>query len=161
MVDQSLTAAVLRILELLGVTLALSLFLPDKFLGMQLTHEVEGYVRDVYTGKPLRYRLNGIWVTLTTVALYIVLVGRDLRRFSFCLLTFRFCSLIVGKQYSEPCGPRLGLPVQCHRRIRHRHRGFHLLLCQRPGVPSTRNLAGQRVSGPKEAWNAAAPGLLS
>lgn len=75
--NPSLVSALLRLGELLLVTVALSLFLPDKFLGMPLSQEVEGYVREVYTGKPLRYRLNGIWVTLTTVALYIVLVGRS------------------------------------------------------------------------------------
>lgn len=75
-VDASFTGSLVRLLELLGVTVALHLLMPQKFLGMPLTTEVDGYVRDVFTGKPLRYRLNGIWVTLATVALYILLVSR-------------------------------------------------------------------------------------
>ena len=79
MTADAVLAAVLRLLELLGVTVALHLFMPNKFLGMPLTPEIDGYVRDVYTGKPLKYRLNGVWVTLTTVAVYIVLVGASTR----------------------------------------------------------------------------------
>ncbi|KAI9000137.1 ergosterol biosynthesis ERG4/ERG24 family-domain-containing protein [Hyaloraphidium curvatum] len=75
----SVSAAMLRLLELLAVTTALHLLLPQKFFGMPITTEMDGYVRDVYTGKPLRYRLNGIWVMLTTSCLYILLWANGIR----------------------------------------------------------------------------------
>ncbi|MGH7287786.1 MAG: ergosterol biosynthesis protein [Myxococcota bacterium] len=62
-----MTAAPFVPLLVYAVVLALQLALPARW--------VDGYVVDLTTGRPLRYRLNGLRVLLVTVALYVVACG--------------------------------------------------------------------------------------
>ena len=52
MTADAFLAAVLRLLELLGVTVALHLFMPNKFLGMPLTPEIDGYIEFARSFEP-------------------------------------------------------------------------------------------------------------
>ena len=67
-----------------AVVIALQLVLPAR--------RVQGYVRDSY-GKPLNYRLNGLWVFVVVATIYVVLGRCNLIAWDF-LWTHRLASVI-------------------------------------------------------------------
>jgi protein-S-isoprenylcysteine O-methyltransferase Ste14 len=81
-----LEAALFGPLVVYAVLLALHLALPARW--------VDGYVRDPATGRPLRYRLNGLRVLLATLALYAVACGLGLLSWDFFYL--HRVAMVVG-----------------------------------------------------------------